>query len=82
MSREALGAFLKRVGEDRSLRDAFVAFAATHGFAFTADELSEADLEHVAGGASIGQPGDAFEKEADEAADKATSGGQAPKTSG
>jgi predicted ribosomally synthesized peptide with nif11-like leader len=52
MSKEALSSFLKKVAEDPALQDKLIEFAAKHGFEFTAEELSEADLENIAGGPS------------------------------
>jgi hypothetical protein len=46
MSREAIAAFLNKVAEDESLQKD----AGQHGFDFTSDELSETDLDAVAGG--------------------------------
>lgn len=50
MSQEAVIAFFKRIAQDESLKQELAEFAAQHGFDFTADELSDADLEQVAGG--------------------------------
>lgn len=44
-------AFMKKVAEDEGLRREFAELAARHGFRFTADELTEAELEKVVGGA-------------------------------
>lgn len=52
MSKEALHQFLKRVAEDQELQNKLIEFAAKQGFEFTADELSEADLETISGGPS------------------------------
>ena len=67
MSKEALSTFLKKVAEDESLQAKLIEFAASHGFEFTADELTESDLDAVAGGAStipantkVGMSGAAF----------------------
>ena len=65
MSKETLAAFLKKVAEDEALRKELTQFAAEHGFEFTSDELREADLDNVAGGAGsvgvnamgVGSPG-------------------------
>jgi hypothetical protein len=63
--------FLEAVARDQKLRAALVEFAAQHGYQFTAEELTDAQLNDVAGGKlSIGKTGDKYEKEADEAADK------------
>jgi len=53
MSKETLAAFMKKVVEDKALGKEFTQLAADHGFEFALDELSETDLEDVAGGASI-----------------------------
>lgn len=50
MSREALSQFMKKVAEDPALQSKLIEFAAKQGFEFTADELTEADLEGIAGG--------------------------------
>ncbi len=50
MSKEAVTAFFKQVAEDESLQSRLIEFAAECGFQFTADELSEADLDNVSGG--------------------------------
>ena len=50
MSKEALSQFLKKVADDPALQDKLIEFAAKHGFEFTADELSEADLNSISGG--------------------------------
>lgn len=50
MSKQAISAFLRKVAEDEGLQRDLVEFAEAHGFEFTTDELSEADLENVAGG--------------------------------
>ncbi len=50
MSTEALGAFFKKVAEDRSMQAKLVEFAAQNGFEFSLDELSDVDLDSVTGG--------------------------------
>jgi len=50
MSKEALNSFLKKVAEDSQLQGKLIEFAAKQGFEFTADELTEADLESISGG--------------------------------
>lgn len=50
MSKEALNAFFKKVADDESLQKKLVEFAAAQGFEFSADELSDSDLDSVAGG--------------------------------
>ena len=50
MSKEALTAFLKKVAEDADLQKKLVDFAAAQGFEFSEDELTESDLNGVAGG--------------------------------
>ena len=50
MSTDAVARFLQTVAEDPRLRSELVAFAAERGFDFSAEELSEADLESLAGG--------------------------------
>ncbi len=52
MSKESLSAFLKMVAEDEDFQSKLVEFAASHGFKFTEGELSDADLDGVAGGGS------------------------------
>jgi hypothetical protein len=52
MSKEALHRFMKKAAEDLELQSKLVEFAAKQGFEFTADELSEADLENISGGPS------------------------------
>ena len=52
MSKEALHRFLKKAAEDLEFQGKLVEFAAKQGFEFTADELSEADLENISGGPS------------------------------
>ncbi len=53
MSKEALAAFLARVQKDPELQVELAALAAKHGYDFSADELSEADLDSVAGGVTF-----------------------------
>ena len=50
MSKEALSRFLKQVADDPALQSKLIEFAAKQGFEFTADELSEADLDTISGG--------------------------------
>lgn len=50
MSRDALIQFFARLGQEPELQDQLVEFAAKHGFEFSADELTDADLEKLAGG--------------------------------
>lgn len=50
MSKEALSAFFKKVADDEGLQKKLVEFAAEQGFAFSADELNDSDLDGVAGG--------------------------------
>lgn len=52
MSREALSRFLKEAFENPELQSKLIEFAAKQGFEFTADELSDADLDTIAGGPS------------------------------
>ena len=56
MSKEALGAFFKKVVDDEGLQKKLVEFAVAQGFEFSADELSDADLDSVAGGLLRMQP--------------------------
>ena len=51
MSKETLAAFLKKVAEDETLRKEFTRFASEHGFDL--GELSDEDLDAVAGGSSV-----------------------------
>ncbi len=50
MSREALSRFSKKAAEAPALQSKLIEFAAKQGFEFTAEELSDADLDSVAGG--------------------------------
>ena len=50
MSKEALNAFFKKVADDEALQSKLIEFAAAQGFEFSADELSDSDLDSVAGG--------------------------------
>lgn len=54
MSKEAAQAFVKKVMEDETLRKKLVTFAAGEGFEFTVEELDEAELDAVSGGAFTG----------------------------
>lgn len=53
MSKEAAQEFWKRVADDPDLQERFVAFAANEGYEFTVEELSDADLDDVAGGVAL-----------------------------
>jgi hypothetical protein len=71
MTQNELARFLQAVDKDEKLRAALVEFARRHGYQLTAEELTDAQLDDVAGGKlSIGKSGDKYEQEADEAADK------------
>jgi hypothetical protein len=50
MSKEALNAFFKKVADDEGLQKKLVEFAAQQGFEFGPEELSDSDLDGVAGG--------------------------------
>ena len=50
MSQEALSKFLKEAFENPELQYKLIEFAAQQGFEFTAEELSEADLDAISGG--------------------------------
>ncbi len=50
MSKDGLFRFFQQVGADPALRSKLTAFAAEQGFEFSEDELTEADLEELAGG--------------------------------
>ena len=50
MSKEALSRFFEKVAQDAELQKKLVDFAAAQGFEFSADELSDSDLNGVAGG--------------------------------
>ena len=50
MSKEALIRFIEQVAADPALQRKLVAFAAEQGFEFGPEELSDADLEELAGG--------------------------------
>jgi len=50
MSKEALNAFFKKVADDENLQKKLVEFAAQQGFEFSPEELSDSDLDGVAGG--------------------------------
>lgn len=50
MSKKTLTSFMKRLRSDAKLQKDFARFASDHGFAIDADELSETDLDAVAGG--------------------------------
>ena len=49
MSKDAIAAFLKQVGDDSNLQQALAEFAARHGFKFTPRELREVDLLNFSG---------------------------------
>jgi len=51
MSKEAISAFFKKAAEDPALQKKLVELAAAEGFDFSIDELSDVDLDSVAGGA-------------------------------
>ncbi len=50
--------FLKLAGEKPQLAEELVALAARHGFEFSDDELSDTDLDAVAGGGDLSTIGD------------------------
>ena len=50
MSKDAVAAFLKKAMEDAALRKELTELAGRHGYTFTVDELSENELDAVAGG--------------------------------
>lgn len=50
MSKSQIAAFFEKAATDPELGAAFTEFAARHGFDFGPQELSDADLEDVAGG--------------------------------
>ena len=50
MDRKQVDAFFEQMEGDPTLRGAFMEFAQQNGLSALADELSEADLESVAGG--------------------------------
>jgi hypothetical protein len=49
MSKDAIAALLKQVAEDTNLQQAFVEFAARHGFKFIPRELRDVDLLNLSG---------------------------------
>ena len=51
MSKEAAIAFLKQVATDADLQRKLAAFAKEQGYEFSVDELSDAELDALAGGA-------------------------------
>ena len=53
MSKEALTAFLAKAQKDPELQAEIAALAAKHGYEFSADELSEVDLDSVVGGVTF-----------------------------
>jgi len=53
MSKEAISAFFKKAAEDPSLQKKLVELAAAEGFDFTTGELSDTDLDSIAGGAAF-----------------------------
>jgi predicted ribosomally synthesized peptide with nif11-like leader len=50
MSKDALNAFFKKVADDEALQSKLIEFAAAQGFEFSSEELSDSDLDTVAGG--------------------------------
>ena len=50
MSKEAIGAFFKKVAQDKAMQEKLIDFAAQNGFEFSLDELSDTDLDAIAGG--------------------------------
>ena len=50
MSKKALAAFFKKAAEDEALQKKLVELAAAEGFDFSSAELSDTDLDSVAGG--------------------------------
>ena len=50
MSKEAVAAFFKKAAEDSALQKKLVELAAAEGFDFSSDELSDTDLDTIAGG--------------------------------
>jgi hypothetical protein len=53
MSKEAISAFFKKAAGDTALQKKLVELAAAEGFDFSADELSDTDLDSIAGGAAF-----------------------------
>ena len=53
MSKEAAAEFLRRVSEDKLLREELVKLAHQRGFQFTADELGSMDLTSRADNSSL-----------------------------
>jgi hypothetical protein len=51
MSKEAISAFFKKAAEDPELQKKLVELAAAQGFDFSTEELSDTDLDSIAGGA-------------------------------
>ena len=50
MSKEAMAAFFKKAAEDKELQKKIIELAAEEGFDFTSEELSDTDLDTIAGG--------------------------------
>lgn len=50
MSKEAALAFLKKAAENEEMQKKIVALALSEGYEFSVQDLSEAELEQVAGG--------------------------------
>jgi len=53
MSKEAVAAFFKKAAEDSALQEKLVELAAAEGFDFSSDELSDTDLDSIAGGIKL-----------------------------
>lgn len=52
MSKDAVVAFLKQAAQDPALRHKIVQLAGEHGYEFSVDELTDAELDQAAGGAA------------------------------
>lgn len=50
MTRKTLASFMEQLRSDATLQADFAQFASEHGFAVDGNELSEQDLESIAGG--------------------------------
>ena len=71
MSKDALNAFFKKVADDEALQSKLIKFAAAQGFEFSSEELSDSDLDTVAGGLlSFAAPSKIDHKIVDLTADK------------